>query len=45
MNVRLAIAVPFYNEEEVLPETSRRLVDLLTRLQALGLTSAESSIM
>ena len=41
---RLAIVVPCFNEEEVLPETNRRLLDLLTRLQALGLTSAESSI-
>ena len=41
---RLAIVVPCFNEEEVLPETNRRLLGLLTRLQALGLTSAESSI-
>lgn len=29
---RLDIVVPCYNEEEVLPETARRLVDLLERL-------------
>lgn len=32
MTIRLAIVVPCYNEEEVLPETNRRLLALLTRL-------------
>lgn len=42
--IRLAIVVPCYNEDEVLPETNRRLLALLTRLQELALTSAESSV-
>jgi polyisoprenyl-phosphate glycosyltransferase len=33
---RLSIVVPCYNESEVLPETARRLVSLLTDLQAHG---------
>lgn len=44
MTVRLAIVVPCYNEEEVLPETQRRLVALLDRLQQAGLTSADSGV-
>jgi glycosyltransferase involved in cell wall biosynthesis len=44
MTIRLAIVVPCYNEEEVLPETNRRLLALLTRLQALQLISSESSV-
>ena len=44
MGVRLAVVVPCYNEEDVLPETNRRLLALLTRLRELGLTSAESSV-
>ena len=44
MTVRLAIVVPCYNEEEVLPETNRRLLALLTRLQELQLASADSSV-
>jgi len=44
MIVRLGIVVPCYNEEEVLPETSRRLLDLLTHLQKLGLTAIDSSV-
>lgn len=44
MTVRLSIVVPCFNEEEVLPETNRRLVALLTRLYDLQLVSAESSI-
>jgi polyisoprenyl-phosphate glycosyltransferase len=42
--VRLAIVVPCYNEEEVLPETSRRLLALVTRLQAAALVSRQSGI-
>ena len=42
--VRLAIVVPCYNEEEVLPETGRRLVELLDRMQKVCLVTADSSI-
>lgn len=44
MTVRLAIVVPCYNEDEVLPETNRRLLDLLTKLRELQLISVESSV-
>jgi len=44
MTVHLAIVVPCYNEQEVLPETNKRLLALLTRLQASQLISALSSI-
>lgn len=44
MTVRLAIVVPCYNEEEVLPETNRRLLALLTHLADLKLSSSDSSI-
>lgn len=44
MTTRLAIIVPCYNEEEVLPETNRRLLALLTRMQASGAVSADSAI-
>jgi polyisoprenyl-phosphate glycosyltransferase len=40
----LNIVVPCYNEEEVLPETSRRLSDLLDRMTSEGLVSATSGI-
>lgn len=40
--VRLAIIVPCYNEEEVLPETTRRLLALLSDLQKGGEISANS---
>lgn len=44
MTVRLAIVVPCYNEEEVLPETNRRLLALLSRLSQLQLSSVDSNI-
>jgi glycosyltransferase involved in cell wall biosynthesis len=44
MSIKLAIVVPCYNEEEVLPETNRRLVDLLNRMQMNSLIVPESSI-
>jgi glycosyltransferase involved in cell wall biosynthesis len=42
--IRLAIIVPCYNEEEVLPETNRRLLEVLTRLQGRGAITADSAI-
>ncbi|AUB82361.1 glycosyltransferase [Candidatus Thiodictyon syntrophicum] len=44
MTIRLAIVVPCYNEEAVLPETNRRLLAQLTRLQELGLTTDDSTL-
>jgi len=44
MSIRLAIVVPCYNEEEVLPETNRRLVDLLDSIQSADLIVPESRI-
>jgi glycosyltransferase involved in cell wall biosynthesis len=41
---RLTIVVPCYNEEEVLPETARRLEALLLRLIAAGCLSADSTV-
>lgn len=42
--VRLGVVVPCYNEEEVLPETARRLCDLLDDLVRRGLVQADSGI-
>ena len=36
---RLYLVVPCYNEEEVLPETVRRLTDKLRRMEEKGLVS------
>lgn len=44
MSVRLAIVVPCFNEQEVLPETNRRLLALLTKLRDRQLVTADSSI-
>ncbi|MCW2313659.1 glycosyltransferase family 2 protein [Rhodoferax antarcticus] len=44
MSIRLAIVVPCYNEEEVLPETNSRLLALLTKMHIAGLTSIESTV-
>jgi glycosyltransferase involved in cell wall biosynthesis len=44
MPPQLAIVVPCYNEEEVLPETSRRLVGLLERLAGEGLVDFTSRV-
>lgn len=41
---RLAIVVPCYNEEEVLPETAKRMTELIGRLHSLGKISADSKI-
>ena len=40
----LGIVVPCYNEEEVLPETCRRLMSVIERLQGAGLCSSQSTI-
>lgn len=45
MNNTLYIVVPCYNEEEVLPETARRLKDKLLSLTAAGKIAAESRIL
>lgn len=44
MTLRFAIVASCYNEEEVLPETNRRRLALLTRLDEFQLTSADSSV-
>jgi len=41
---RIAIVIPCYNEEEVIPETSRRLRDKLAQLAAAGAISPDSRI-
>lgn len=42
--VHLNLIVPCYNEQEVLPETSRQLLALLDRMQGNGMADAQSSI-
>lgn len=42
--MELSIVVPCYNEEEVLPETSRRLLDLLDQLRQKGKIKPSSGI-
>ncbi len=42
--LRLAIVVPCFNEAAVLPETNRRLLALLDRLQAAGQIDAGSAV-
>lgn len=44
MTTTLGIVVPCYNEEEVLPETAKRLLDLLSRFRDAGLVSGESAL-
>ena len=41
---RLGIVVPCFNEEEVLPETARRLTELLQRMMTEGHVAAGSQI-
>jgi glycosyltransferase involved in cell wall biosynthesis len=41
---RLAIVVPCYDEEEVLPQAAQRLITLLERLRKAGCIAAESHI-
>jgi glycosyltransferase involved in cell wall biosynthesis len=40
----IGLVIPCYNEEEVLGETSRRLLELLAQMRADGLISEDSSI-
>ena len=44
MALKLGIVVPCYNEEEVLPETARRIHEILTRLIVAGKISATSCV-
>ena len=44
MSICLAIIVPCFNEEDVLPETNRRLLEELARLESNGLVSSDSGI-
>ena len=41
---RLGIVIPCYNEEDVLPETARRMTELLERLVSKGTISSDSKI-
>ena len=41
----LYVVVPCYNEEEVLPETSRRLGEKLDALEAAGRISKDSRVL
>lgn len=43
-NTKLSVVVPCYNEEEVLPETNSRLLELMKEMQELGLVSQDSFI-
>jgi len=45
MSPRLAIIIPCYNEQEVLPSTLRTLTALLLRMNSDGLVSADSYIL
>ena len=42
--IKLYIVVPCYNEEAVLPETSRQMLELLKRMQNDGLVNEQSRI-
>jgi glycosyltransferase involved in cell wall biosynthesis len=44
IKMKLAIVTPCYNEEEVLPETIRRMVALIGKLVSSGKISSESKI-
>ena len=45
MASKLMVVIPCYNEEEVLPETSRRLVDKMAALQQKGLITPDSRVL
>ena len=42
--IRLGVVVPCYNEQEVLPETNKRLRALLSSMESQGLITADSQI-
>jgi len=42
--MKLGIVIPCFNEEEVLPETSRRIIDLIDRLVYCGKISEDSGV-
>ena len=42
---KLMVVIPCYNEEEVLPETSRRLVDKMDSLMKKGLITPDSRVL
>lgn len=42
---KLMVVIPCYNEEEVLPETSRRLVDKMASLVQKGLITEDSKVL
>ena len=44
MSIKLSIVIPCYNESEVFPETSRRLLALLDHLQTQALITEDSSL-
>ena len=45
MSDTLYLVVPCYNEEEALPETSKRLLEKLTKMQEKDLVSNDSRIL
>ena len=42
---KLMVVIPCYNEEEVLPETSRRLVEKMNSLVQKGLAAPDSRVL
>ncbi|HYQ92356.1 MAG TPA: glycosyltransferase family 2 protein, partial [Candidatus Competibacteraceae bacterium] len=44
MATQLGIVVPCYNEQDVLPEMNRRLLELLSHLQQTGLVTTDSAV-
>jgi len=45
MASKLMVVIPCYNEEEVLPETSRRLVEKMAALEKKGLITSDSRVL
>ena len=45
MACKLMVVIPCYNEEEVLPETSRRLVEKMDSLVQKGLITQDSRVL
>ena len=44
MLIKLGLVIPCHNEEEVLPETNKRLIKLFNHMQIAGLINTESTI-